>query len=251
MAYEKERPLIFAHRGYSKLFTENTLEAFVRASEVYADGFEMDLRLTKDKKIAVTHDAILDRLSNSEGSVKGFTSEQLKAIKIGDRSSMPLLEEIWDWLTHTDLWINLELKEREVIPRLVKLLKLRPYEKLICSSFSHSTVYELKERLPWIHIGLLLEKRWPKNWDWFLNLAKQQGVYSIHLPIKLIAEAGKKRLLHLVETAKAAGFKVALWTVDDVELYLQFRDRVDMIITNDPVSLASSELYEAFRGKRI
>ncbi|MDI3517588.1 MAG: glycerophosphoryl diester phosphodiesterase [Thermotogota bacterium] len=248
---EERKPLILAHRGYSKLFTENTLEAFVRASEVYADGFEMDLRLTKDKKIAITHDAILDRISGSEGSVKGFTSEQLKNIKIGSRASMPLLEDIWDWLTNTNLWINLELKEREVVPHLVKLLRSRPYEKLICSSFLHSAVYELKAKLPEIRIGLLLEKRWPKNWEEFLNLAKERGVYSLHLPIGLIAISGKKKLLYLIESAKSCGFKVALWTVDDPDLYLLFKDKVDMIITNDPISLVSSELYEAFRGKKI
>jgi glycerophosphoryl diester phosphodiesterase len=42
---------IFAHRGYSASFAENTLRAFIEAEKAGADGLELDVQLTKDGEI--------------------------------------------------------------------------------------------------------------------------------------------------------------------------------------------------------
>lgn len=52
--------LICAHRGYSSLEVENTSEALsLAASEKYIDCIELDVRMTKDKQIVISHDNIL------------------------------------------------------------------------------------------------------------------------------------------------------------------------------------------------
>lgn len=56
------RTLIIAHRGGASEAPENTLVAFKRARQLGADGVEMDLRLTRDGKIVVYHDARVGRL---------------------------------------------------------------------------------------------------------------------------------------------------------------------------------------------
>ena len=47
---------LIAHRGLTnENIKENTLEAFINAIENNYDGIELDLRLTKDKKIVCLH----------------------------------------------------------------------------------------------------------------------------------------------------------------------------------------------------
>ena len=60
------RPLVFGHRGGSRLAPENTMAAFDRAVAEGVDGLELDVRLSKDGGVMVCHDARVDRTSNSE-----------------------------------------------------------------------------------------------------------------------------------------------------------------------------------------
>src|SRR5271154_1145471 len=48
---------VFAHRGCTEGFTENTVDAFAEARRLGADGVELDVRLTADGALAVHHDA--------------------------------------------------------------------------------------------------------------------------------------------------------------------------------------------------
>jgi glycerophosphoryl diester phosphodiesterase len=56
------RPLIFGHRGGSKVFPENSLASFVDAQRNGADGVELDVFLTKDNEVVVFHDKFTKRL---------------------------------------------------------------------------------------------------------------------------------------------------------------------------------------------
>ena len=48
---------VFAHRGCTDGFVENTIDAFVEARRLGADGVELDVRLTADGALAIHHDA--------------------------------------------------------------------------------------------------------------------------------------------------------------------------------------------------
>ena len=105
-------PLIIAHRGSSAIAPENTLAAFARALEDGADGFELDVRLTRDGVPVVIHDATLRRTGLCEGVVSGMTSKELRETGVGD-------------------WFNLARPRlakpeysREVIPTLDQVLSL-------------------------------------------------------------------------------------------------------------------------------
>ena len=52
---------IFAHRGASAYAPENTMEAFHLAAKKGADGIELDVHVTKDGEVVVTHDEKIDR----------------------------------------------------------------------------------------------------------------------------------------------------------------------------------------------
>ena len=47
---------IWAHRGNSCQFPENTMVAFASALALGADGLELDVHFTSDQQIVVTHD---------------------------------------------------------------------------------------------------------------------------------------------------------------------------------------------------
>ena len=66
---------VFAHRGCTDGFVENTLEAFAEAKRLGADGVELDVRLTSDGALAVHHDPLIDGL----GPVAGLTVPELPA----------------------------------------------------------------------------------------------------------------------------------------------------------------------------
>ena len=49
-------PKIIAHRGVTRNDQENTIPAFHKAFSEGADGLEIDVRLSKDKKPIIFHD---------------------------------------------------------------------------------------------------------------------------------------------------------------------------------------------------
>ena len=55
---------IFAHRGFSGKYPENTMLAFKKAVEIGCDGIELDVHLTKDNVLVIIHDEDIKRTAN-------------------------------------------------------------------------------------------------------------------------------------------------------------------------------------------
>lgn len=72
-------PLIYAHRGASFDFPEMSREAYVGAVSQGADGFETDLRLTKDGVIVCWHDAGMKRVADCDLVIANSTFAQIGA----------------------------------------------------------------------------------------------------------------------------------------------------------------------------
>lgn len=81
--FRHRSPYVFAHRGGMGLAPEHTVAAFDKASEFNVDGFEVDVRMTKDEEIVVFHDAYVDRTSNGAGRVSNMTLDELRALDFG------------------------------------------------------------------------------------------------------------------------------------------------------------------------
>ena len=79
---------VFAHRGCTRGFVENSLEAFVEAIAPGADGVELDVRRTADGALVVHHDAVIQGL----GAIGGPGSRPL--------ADAPLLDEAIVVSTH-------------------------------------------------------------------------------------------------------------------------------------------------------
>ena len=96
---------IESHRGFNKIFPQNTIPAFEKAIDNSIDGIELDIWLTKDKIPIVIHG----------GHIFGFLYGFIKNIGLFKRPKDFTLEEIK----------KLELKEtNQKIPTLSEVLDL-------------------------------------------------------------------------------------------------------------------------------
>ena len=82
---------IFAHRGFSLQYPENTMTAFRKALEAGADGIEMDARLTQDSQIVIMHDPTIDRTTNGKGKVRNMLLPGSKRALCLKMSAFPCL----------------------------------------------------------------------------------------------------------------------------------------------------------------
>jgi len=92
-----DRPLVFGHRGGSRLAPENTMAAFDRAVAEGVDGLELDVRLSKDGQVMVCHDARVDRTSNTTGAIADMTASELARVDAGYRFASGALSYPFRW----------------------------------------------------------------------------------------------------------------------------------------------------------
>ena len=74
------RTLVIPHGGGDGLFPEDTLLAFERTIAMGADVIDVDLRLTKDDVVVAFHDATVDRMTGTSGSIRAMTFDQLSGL---------------------------------------------------------------------------------------------------------------------------------------------------------------------------
>jgi glycerophosphoryl diester phosphodiesterase len=80
-----DRPLVFGHRGGSRLAPENTLAAFARGVAEGVDGLELDVRLSRDGEVMVCHDATVDRTCDGHGAIADLMASDLAGMDAGYR----------------------------------------------------------------------------------------------------------------------------------------------------------------------
>jgi len=78
---------IFAHRGSSLIWPENTLFAFEQANKFGATGFETDLRLSKDDEILLSHDDNLARFGHPDKTISQLAVEEIETIQIHSKDT--------------------------------------------------------------------------------------------------------------------------------------------------------------------
>lgn len=109
---------IWAHRGCSQMYPENTLLAFEKAAAIQnLTGIELDIQLTKDGELVVIHDERVDRTTEGIGYVRDYTLAELKRLHIYADSNpcqqIPTMAEVLELLESrlkTGLRLNIELK---------------------------------------------------------------------------------------------------------------------------------------------
>jgi glycerophosphoryl diester phosphodiesterase len=70
---------IYAHRGSSIAYPELTMAAYKAAVDEGADGFECDVRITKDNQLVLWHDADMQRVAGSSARIADSTLKEIKS----------------------------------------------------------------------------------------------------------------------------------------------------------------------------
>lgn len=118
---------IIAHRGNDNIHKENSLEAIINSlNKKYVDGVELDIRLTKDKKLIVCHDPFYN----------GYYINHTNALKL-QRLGLNTLEEILSNVNNNKI-IMIEVKTndkeiKKITKTLIKILKKYNLNYYICS----------------------------------------------------------------------------------------------------------------------
>ena len=228
--------LIYGHRGASGYAPENTLEAFRLAMDMGADGFELDVHMSKDGQLVVIHDDTVDRTTNGTGLVKELTLSQLQDLDASNGmeayrgARIPTLGEVFDLVRDTKHIVNVEVKTDDwfypgIEEACLALAKEKGMEdRVIYSSFNHHTLIKLRELKPDARLGLLFGDIMFKPWEY----AKQLPVDYLH-PMKMnIHRPG------FAEATYAAGYGINMWTINDRETMQLCLKHGAGIITNYP-----------------
>ena len=95
-------PMRFAHTGVTQFAPENSLEAFKKAAELGCEGIEMDIQLSGDGEIIVTHNDNMGYMTFEEHRdvLKNMTVEQIKAFDIPYRNALKLKYPPVPWTEH-------------------------------------------------------------------------------------------------------------------------------------------------------
>ena len=163
---------IWAHRGCSQMYPENTMLAFEKAAEIEGlTGIELDIQLTRDGEMVVIHDERVDRTTEGIGLVRDYRLEELKRLHIyagvNPVQQIPTIEEVLDLLEpkmKAGLKLNIELKNSiysydGMEHKIIELVHGRGLqERVIYSSFSALSLERIKKIDDRAELGILDKK---------------------------------------------------------------------------------------------
>lgn len=255
------------HRGARARYPENTIPAFEHALKAGVNTLELDLGVTKDSILVISHDQFMSLKICQHGDGKPIDSPilihelTLKEVKTFDCGTLkhpdfpkqtpvpgtrvPTLREFFKWIKAHKLprakkvRFNIETKINPKYPdytvgpqEFVKLVhkeirRARMSKRVIIQSFDPRTLVEMKKLAPRIRTALLTDD--PKL-DPFEALPKARA--DIFSPRYNLVTP------ELVKNLRAKGYSVISWTPNTPETWQPLIDaKVDGIITDDPESL--------------
>lgn len=220
--------LIYAHRGASRDFPEMTEAAYIAAIEQGADGFECDLRLTRDEIPVLWHNASMLERAGSTGLIAELTFDQVQ-----QRYPQVLtLNDFLDIAISADKGVLLETKHpvisgnriEEIVAKTLTERQVLNSIEVSVISFSWNAIEKIKRLNREIPTTFLISKRSS------LLAAKYSSAANIGPSIELIREEPG-----IIEKIRTWGKGADIWTVDhgsDIELCRDLG--VDILITNTP-----------------
>lgn len=256
--------LVHGHRGARTSMPENTLPGFEFAIQQGVNVLEMDMAVTKDNVIVLSHDSALDKkiCTGPEGMsnvIRQLTLSEVKQWDCGSKvnpefpkqkaipgTRVPTLDEAFAATKNAPIEYNIETKISPKRPELaptpeefVRLFldvvrKHKLESRVILQSFDPRTLVAMSKVEPKIRLSMLTPTSAMdvlKNW---VESCKEAGNAKIISPhYRTVTKAR-------VEEAHQAGLQVVSWTANDPEQWQSLVDnKVDAIITDDPKGLIS------------
>jgi glycerophosphoryl diester phosphodiesterase len=223
------RPLVFAHRGGSKIGPENTIEAFDRGLAAGADGLELDVHLSRDKIVVVHHDATLDRTTRATGPLADRTACELAQLDVAT------LRDVLERYPHTGIIVELKEAGSALARAVVDEVRRAGAAHRVClGSFSRSALRAARAIAPDIATsGARFEVRMALYRSWCGISPGRVPYQAFQVP----ETSGSTRVVspRFVELAHKAGIAVQVWTVDEPNDIRRLLDwGVDGIISDRP-----------------
>ncbi|HEY1336897.1 MAG TPA: glycerophosphodiester phosphodiesterase [Bryobacteraceae bacterium] len=251
------RVLVHGHRGARAMRPENTMPAFEYAIAQGVDALEMDMAVTKDNVIVISHDPILEPPvctgPRAKAAIRELTLAEVRQWDCGavrnprflnqqtvPGARIPTLDDVFQLATRGNFDYNIETKSfpdqpqytppPEEFARMVleKIRQHRLEKRVILQSFDFRTLVAMRKLAPEIRLSALTET----DSRAFEAIAKEAANAEIVSPEFHLVTREK------VAAAHAAGVKVVPWTANtpgDWEKLVAAG--VDAIITDDPAAL--------------
>ena len=254
---EHKQIQVHGHRGARARFPENTLPAFEYAIEVGVDVLELDLAVTKDNVLVVSHDpelqapvckgpvakAVIHELTLAQvkewdcGAVQNRRFHEQKTVP-GTR--IPTFDEVLALAPKGKFEFNVETKiflahpeftppPAEFARLLVDAIKRHKLEKrVMIQSFDFRTLVAARKIAPEIRLSALYEGG-PKD---YVTLSHEAANAEI------VSPEYHQVTLEKVIAAHAKGLEVVPWTANTpADWDRLIRAGVDAIISDDPAAL--------------
>lgn len=243
-----DAPLVFAHRGGSKLRPENTLLSFDHGLALGANGLEFDVRLSSDGVPMVHHDETLDRTTSGSGPLSALTADALQQVDAGhhfhdldgqswrDRGArIPRLEEVLARYPACPCILELKGTDPEVGRVAAAVVRAAGAIPRVCfAGFTDAVVCAARDTGVEVTTSAASEEiRWFLYRSW-VGLAPTRTAYRA---FQVPETSGATRVVspRFVRAARRAGLPVAVWTVDEPEAMERLLDwGVRGLITDRP-----------------
>ena len=226
--------LVIAHRGASAYAPENTMPAFELAIRQQADMIELDVRPSADGALVLFHDETTARWDGRQRRVVDCSLAELRALDIRG-ARVTTLAEVCALARERGVRLNVEIKVPGIGARVARLLRQERVEDLVLiSSFLPIALAEIAAAAPHLPRGYLMGVRTYRptvrfRESWPFGALRRAGVAAWHPAYQI------PLLSRLIPRVRRAGYRVHVWTVDDVAVMRRLLAvGVDGIITNTP-----------------
>ena len=225
-----KKGIFCAHRGVSALMPENSLPAFAAALALGADEIELDVRMTKDGRMVVSHDDSLHRISDLTGPVSGRTLAELKSANIGVEHGwvVPFCtpEEVFEAFANR-LVFNLHMKEQGddgwMMREIAALAKKYDAEDSIYIAASPEQLGWAQRTVPHIRRCAI---QLPDDTIGIREMALEYGCSRVQFWLGMFDK-------ELIDRLHADGISCNLFYADDFDAYEKyFAMGVDTLLTN-------------------
>ncbi|MGZ0153556.1 inositol monophosphatase family protein [Kribbella sp. WER1] len=194
--------LLTAHRGDVERYRENTLAAVRSAVENGADLVEIDVRVTRDGRVVLLHDATLERLWGVDRSVADVDWAEVAALGAGD-DRIPLLADALDVVAGTPVTLLIDVSDPACAAPAAAVVRETPSANVAwCGDLDAMRTIR----------ALDADARIWLPWD-------RRDLPSAELVAELRPDVVNSAYIFLspalVEAAHAVGARMACWTVDD------------------------------------
>lgn len=225
----------FSHRGlFSKdqKIPENSIRAFTHSIEA-GYGIELDVGLSSDDQLMVFHDDDLIRACSIHKNLSECSHDELKRMHLFQtQETIPTLKEVLD-LVQGKIPLMIEIKTTPQRKKVVNILKhiLDSYQgPYTCVSFDPLIILELKNRMPHVLRGQLMEPSLTKKeFSWVKRLVLHFGLLNgMTRPDYLSVYVHHRNISYRINRW-LKGFGV-VWPVDNKELEKTCQNDCDMII---------------------